>query len=211
MNLVSYLEKTYGYDTPIFLKDVRIGGKSKAAIKQEFYRAVKNNKVEREANGVYYLKSDKEFGGIITFEKIISKKYLYTENIIPSFEDLFVEGYYSGLTFLNRIGVSQQVPAIIEITTNKTSSKKRFFTMSGRVAIIRKARTTITFQNWKMLQFLDMFYFLEMHEVIDNKELLKKYIKDNSLSKNQFTQYIGLYGMNTLKKIMEGGLVDAFV
>ena len=211
MNLISYLTNIYGYDTPIFLKDVRIGGKSKSAIKEEFYRAVKSGKIERKIKGVYFIRSNDEFGSGIIFDDILDKRFLYSKNIDEELKELYVEGYYSGLTFLNIIGMSQQVPAVIEITTNRCSSKKYIYKKLGRTAIIRKARTTINFMNYKMLQFLDMFYFVSLNEVKKNKDLLCKYIKQNKLNKNQFKEYIKLYSDQTLKKIVEGGIINAFI
>ena len=52
MNLVNQLINIYGYDTPIFLKNIRINGKSRTAIKQEFYRAAKQGLIERKTKGV---------------------------------------------------------------------------------------------------------------------------------------------------------------
>lgn len=213
MNIVSYLENVYGYATPIFLKDVRIGGKSKAAIKESFYRATKEGLLSRDGPGVYSLiRQEKGIFGANTFEKIIERKFVYSA--CPDdlkLRELFAVGYYSGMTFLNQIGISEQVPALPEITTNKTSSNKRLYCALGRTAIIRKARTEVTFQNYKMLQFLDMFHWLSVYEIKEKKELLRKYIADNYLTKYQFSQYISLYGFQTLKKITEGGLLDAFV
>ena len=211
MNIISYLENVYGYATPIFLKDVRIGGKSKAAIKESFYRAVKEGKLERQSNGVYYIRKKQEFGGGIFFEDIIEKKYIYSDYADCDLKKLFVIGYYSGMTFLNQIGISEQVPAILEVTTNNTSSNKRIYISRGSKAIVRKARTEVTYQNYKMLQFLDMFHWLSLWEIKEKKELLRKYIVDNYLTKHQFSEYIQLYSFQTLKKITEGGLLDAFV
>lgn len=211
MNIISYLESVYGYATPIFLKDVRIGGKSKAAIKESFYRAVKDGKLERQSNGVYYIRKKQEFGGGIFFEDIIEKKYIYSDYADCDLKKLFVIGYYSGMTFLNQIGISEQVPAILEVTTNNTSSNKRIYISRGSKAIVRKARTEVTYQNYKMLQFLDMFHWLSLWEIKEKKELLRKYIVDNYLTKHQFSEYIQLYSFQTLKKITEGGLLDAFV
>lgn len=212
MDIVNYLTNIYGYDTPIFLKDVRIGGKSKSAIREEFYRATKRGDISRDGPGVYSLvnKSNK-LSPVVTFEKILTRKFIYDSNPIQGLEDLYIVGFYSGLTFLNMIGISQQVPAVLEITTNKTSSKKSIYGALGRTAIIRKARTKITFQNYKMIQFLDMFYFVPLDEIKKNKELLRKYIKKNQLSKNQFVEYVKLYKDQTIKKIVEGGLIDAFI
>ena len=212
MNLISYLTDIYGYDTPIFLKDVRIGRKSKTAIREAFYRAVKRGELSRDGSGVYsVINKSQEFGPVVTFEKILNDKFIYDSGIYPGLELFYTNGYYSGLTFLNMIGISQQVPAILEVTTNKTSSKKRYYTANGRVAIIRKARTRVNYQNYDILQFLDMFHFITMREVIENKELIRKYIKEKQLSKSQFEQYIKLYSTQTIKKIVEGGIVDAFV
>ena len=211
MDLINYLVNIYGYDTPIFLKDIRIGRKSKAAIKEEFYRATKKGLIKRKTNGIYYLKSDKEFGNGINFYDVIEQKYIYSSSIDWEAKELFVEGYYSGLTFLNQIGISEQVPAIPEITTNRTSSKKRYYVSMGSIAIVRKAKTQVTFLNYKILQFLDMFHFLTMDEVKENKQLIIKYVKDNCFSKYQFKEYIGLYGTETIKKIVEGCIINAFI
>ena len=211
MNIVSYLTEIYGYDTPIFIKDVRIGRKSKTAIREEFYRATKRGELERKSNGIYLIRSDKEFGSGITFNEIIESKYIYSDNVSSIFKDLFIEGYYSGLTFLNMIGISEQVPAMLEVTTNKTSSKKRYFFSGDSVAIVRKARTTVTLQNYKVLQFFDMFHFLSLEEVKKNKDLIIDYAKKNGIGRYSYQQCIKFYGPQTLKKIVEGGITDAFI
>lgn len=211
MNIVSYLTDIYGYGTPIFIKDIRIGRKSKTAIREEFYRAYKKGELEREGPGVYSIpKKDEDFPPVVTFEEIVRKKYIYPVDTIEGLEFLFVEGYYSGLKFLNQIGMSQQVPAILEVTTNKTGSKKRYYTNGKQVAIIRKSRTKIDNTNYKILQFLDMFSFVSLEEVKDNRQLLRDYIAKQGFSKNLFCKYIKYYGFQTLKIITEGGLIDAF-
>lgn len=212
MNIIGYLTDIYGYGTPIFIKDIRIGRKSKTAIREEFYRAYKKGELEREGPGVYSIpKKDEDFPPVVTFEDIVRKKYIYPVDTFKEIEFIFVEGYYSGLTFLNQIGMSQQVPAILEVTTNRTSSKKRYYTDGKQVAIIRKSRTKIDNTNCKILQFLDMFYFVSLEEVKENKQLLRDYIKKNEFRKGTFSAYIKLYGFQTLKKITEGGLLDAFI
>ena len=54
MNIVSILKESYGYDVPIILKNIRIGGKTKEAIRKELSRAVKKGEIERYGDGVYY-------------------------------------------------------------------------------------------------------------------------------------------------------------
>ena len=76
MNIVSYLKDIYGYGTPIFLKDIRIGRKSKTAIRKELSRAVKEKEIIRRSQGVYYFKENKELARELSFEAIVEKKYI---------------------------------------------------------------------------------------------------------------------------------------
>lgn len=211
MNIVNYLQTIYGYDNPIFINDIRIGGKSKTAVREAVSRAYRKGLICRKGTGVYYFKGNKEFGSGISFRQIIEKKYIYADNAPDELNKLFIEGYYSGLTFLNEIGISQQVPAVYEITTNKTSSKKRIYIFNGFEAIIRKSRVKVDFKNYKLLQFLDMFYFLTLDEVKNNKDLIINYAKKIGLTKQSFFMYTNEYGPKTFKKIIEGGILDAFV
>jgi len=203
MNTIAYLKERYGCGVPIFLKDIRIGGKSKTAIKQALYRASKNGEIQKEKDGVYFFYDKSKERGLL-FEEILEKRFIKNdEGILPE-----VYGYYSGLTFLNRMHLSEQVPAVLEITTNKTSSKKYVYSMGREMAFIRKPKAEITWRNWKVLQFLDMFSFLSLEEVKKNKSLIVEYAK-SSLPKGTAVEYLKFYPLQTTKKIVEGGIIDA--
>lgn len=211
MKLIEYLKEVYGYDNPIILKDLRIGGKSKSAIRQELYRETKLGNIQSYGSGIYYFKNPiSKYSFLpdpsITFDEVIKEKYI-SKKTNP---ELYVYGYVTGQTFLNQIGISQQVPGKIEITTNKTSSKKRLICVTGRYAILRKARTEVNFMNYKILQFLDMFHFLSRDDLEINKDLLSNYIKENKFSKIEFNRYIKLYSTRTIKMIFESGLIYDF-
>lgn len=212
MDLITYLKNIYGYDTPIFLKDLRIGRKSKTAIKQELYRACMRGEIKREAPGIFYFENtnsvfpDEGLG----FEDILEAKYICHSAASDEERWLFVNGYYSGHTFLNQIGLSTQVPAIREITTNNTSCNKRTININGRTAIIRKSKTNVDFRNWEILQFLDMFHFLNVEEVKANEQLLINYINQKSFLRCDLDKYIGLYSFSTVEKLNQGGIINAF-
>lgn len=211
MKIVNYLKDIYGYDTPIFVKDIRIGGRSKTAIREELSRAYKQGLIDRKGNGIYFLRSNKEFGSGIRFDQIIEKKFMYSDKVPEEIKELYIEGYYSGNTFLNQIGLSDQVPAIYEITTNKTGSKKRFFTCGKFMAIIRKGKININFENYKILQFLDMFHFLTDYEIQENKKLIADYAKKIGFNGYVFSKYAKYYGTKTIKKIVEGGILNEII
>lgn len=208
MDIVQYLKDIYGYATPIFLKDIRIGKKSKTAIRKELSRAVEKGAIIRRSYGIYYFKEKPVLSPELTFEMIVKQKYIKNDYGIPGL-DLDIYGYYSGQTFLNMIGLSQQVPAVLEITTNNTSCK-RLININGRRAILRKGRTNINRLNYKALQFFDMLSsFLYDEEIKENKETLVKYIKQN-LTKKDFVDNIKFYSTRVMKIIVEEGLIYAF-
>ena len=214
MNTISYLKNIYGYGTPILLKDIRIGRKSKAAIKQELYLATKRGDIKRKYNGVYYFSNDDvEIPLGISFESVLEKKFIADNWGVEGFEIFNTYGYYSGLTFINMIGLSEQVPAIIEITTNKTSCNKRIYTQKGTPlkAIIRKSKIEITGQNYKMLQFLEMFYYLTNEEVIKGRAIITNYIKKCGFTKHDLDKYMDALSFEVFEKLAMGGLLNVFI
>ncbi len=208
MDIISYLKDIYGYATPIFLKDIRIGRKSKTAIRKELSRAVKDNRIIRRSQGVYYFKEEKEMADELSFNEIVTKKYIKDDYGFPGL-NLDVYGYYSGQTFLNLIGISQQVPAVLEVTTNNTSCKRIYHSGKYR-CMLRKGRTQIDRLNYKALQFFDMLSgWLTDDEIRENKDLLYRYISKN-LTKNDFLKNIQFYSARVMKIIVEEGLINAF-
>ena len=207
MKTISYLKEIYGYGVPIFLKDIRIGKKSKTAIRQDLSRAVQKGDIVRESQGIYYFDLKGEFPTTISFEKILQIKFVKDDHGIDGL-NLDVYGYYTGLTFLNYLGISQQVPAVLEIVSNKTSCK-RLFKCNGYRALVRKGKIEINRFNYRALQFFDAFYLLDNDEIKQHRKLLRNYISKN-LSKSDFEHYIDLYPTKIFKKIVEGGLIDAF-
>ena len=206
MNVVGYLKEIYGSGTPILLKDIRIGRKSKTAIRAELSRATKKGLICRETDGVYFFPKENSFFTGILFEDIVKKRYIKGKNVRPEFEDLDIYGYYSGITFLNRMGLTEQFPMALEITTNCTSSRKREVNILGQRVILRKGRIEINPQNAKSLQFLDMFRFLDEWEVKENKDKINRYVRETGIGKD-VRKYLPLYGFETIKKITEGGIV----
>ena len=207
MKVIEYLKEVYGYSVPIFLKDIRIGGKSKQAIRKELSRATNDGTIVRKTQGIYCFKEDEQYIDSVSFESIVEKKFIKDDYGIPGLE-LNIYGYYSGQTFLNQIGISQQVPAVVEVVTNNTSCKREY-SVGKRKALLRKGKIIINRFNYKALQFFDMFYLLDKEEVKEHYDLLFDYVRKH-LSKSDFEQYIGLYSTRIMKLIVEGGLINAF-
>lgn len=207
MNTVSYLKEIYGYSVPIFLKDIRIGGKSKVSIRKDLSRAVEKGEIARDGQGVYYFDPKNGLPTSLSFTEILVHRFVRDElTLLGVVLDTY--GYFTGEAFLNSIGISQQVPAVYEIVTNNTSCKREF-KYGGYKAILRKSKIPINNQNYKILQFLDAFYYLNFDDVIKNKDILMKYILEN-FSGSQYIKYIELYPKKVSALLLAGGLVSAF-
>ncbi len=206
MNTISYLKEIYGYGVPIFLKDIRIGQKSKLSIRKDLSRGVERGFLIRKAQGIYCLKPEGEDDDTVTFNKIITVKYLKNDYGIEGF-DLDIYGYQTGLGFLHSLGLTQQVPAVPEIVTNKTSCK-RIINIKGREAIIRKPIIPVNRFNYKTLQFIDCLYLLDLEEIKENYKILYKYVREN-ISKGDLEEYLLNYPTSIVNKFLSGGLFSA--
>lgn len=207
MNTVSYLKDIYGCGVPIFLKDIRIGQKSKLSIRKDLSRGVENGQICRESQGVYYFDAKREFPTAISFVDIIDKKYIGIK-ILDSNDYFQIYGYYTGLSFLNKIGISQQVPAVIELVTNNTSCK-RTICINGYKAVLRKPKAVINNTNWKVLQFLDMFYILDSNEVRENYKKIYEYMVKN-IDVNLVDEYLRFYPKKTASLLLEIKLLNKY-
>ena len=74
-----------------------------------------------------------------------------------------VEGYYSGYTFANQLGITTRVPYVVEIVSNNASSRFREIDMKGRKIVLRKSRIIIT---RKKLSYFTAVRFVEQYHAI---------------------------------------------
>ncbi|WP_080801851.1 DUF6088 family protein [Arabiibacter massiliensis] len=152
-NFDETLLERFGYDKPILPEDVisLFPDVTRAAVYQNIDASMERGFLERYKRGVYYIAQDGIFGKTTpSAEDVVERKY------ITDGDDVY--GYYSGLTLENKVGVSTQVPAVLEITTNKSSRWIREVKPFGgwRKIVIRKPRTEVSRSNVDALMFLDL-------------------------------------------------------
>ena len=196
MNTIEILKERFGYTLPIVLKDLRIGGITKVALRKELSRAVDKGIMVRKANGIYCFKEDISGIDRITFDKIVEVKFVKNDYGFPGL-DVDVYGFYTGQTFLNTIGISQQVPAVAEIVTNNTSCNI-VFSAANRKAILRKSKIKIDNTNSRVLQLIDMFNYLSVEEIRKNRKLINNYLANN-INKADFNYYLRNCSASILK------------
>lgn len=203
--LYEYLKANYKENEPIFLSDISIYGVSNNNLRQMFKTLCDSNKIKRYDTGIYYIPKLSRLKEACTLPADVVANYKYISR------NGEVDGYYSGYTFANQIGVTTQVPYTLEIVTNNASAKYREVTLQGQKLILRKPKVPVTKDNYQILQLLD--FLKDIEEFADENiqhyaELIKSYIKKLKLTKEKIDQYISQYPDKIFRIIYEMRLYD---
>ena len=127
-------------DKPLFIEDFVNGEVNYNSVKTLLSRYVKAGDLKRYAQGIYYVPKKTILGeSTLSFESVFERKY------IADNEKIF--GYYSGMSLMNLVGLSSQVPNIPEITTNNEATRKRKVKIGKRSLIVRKSSIEINSDN----------------------------------------------------------------
>lgn len=206
MALYEYLVQNYGVSKPIFLSDIKIEGMTNVNLRQQMKKLHDLGKIRRLDSGIYFVpvkvNSHIEFQPSI--EKVIEQKYLIDKNKCC--------GYISGLLFANQLeGLEVQTPTVYEIVTNKATKHFRETSLADIKIIIRKPRNTVTEENYKILQFLDLIKDIDIFcEAIDNnaKDCIIKYMKKVMLEFTMLEPYLSDYPDKIYKNMYQLGLLQ---
>ena len=171
MILIDYLLKKYGTNKPIITEELSIPEISYDNLRKQLSRYSSQGILEKYSQGVYYIPKETILGrSTLSIDDVINRKYITNDN------DIY--GFYSGLSFYNKLGISTQVPFVYEIVTNKEKSRVREITLKHQKIILRKPYATINRNNYLEAQFLEFINNANINDINDNIDILKKYIKD---------------------------------
>jgi hypothetical protein len=179
---------SYAYNEPIFVKNLKEQvletiKKNKDQISKNINvilnRLEEKNVIKRyqtengELKGIYYKPQITKFGETtLDRYKVISYKYLQTE-------DKKIKGYIYGAKLYNILGLTTQVPNVINIATNDCTNNNIYMDKKLNV-IIKKPKIKIDNENCKYLQLLDIIENKDNIEFdVNNANIvLYKYIKE---------------------------------
>lgn len=206
--LKSYLLENYGYNEPIFLNDLKIEGLSENAVRQSVKRLVAKGFLERYDNGIYYIP---KAGGLL--EKsyldpllVIMRKYVRSKSE--------TYGYITGLSFVNQLGLTTQMPAVIEIVTNTEATNGRTVMVGSQKVRIKKSAVPVSNNNAELLQLLDCIVQAEKYTELSMErtiEIMSAYVKGKSFTREQLARVTAVITGTTAKKLIEWGLIYEFI
>ena len=186
--LFEYLKEHYKDGEPIFLDDIHIEGMRRDNFRQQIKTLADVGKIVRYEKGIYYIPKKTRFSSSAgpTPETVARYKYISRGGK--------TDGYYSGSTFANIIGLSLQVPMKKEIVSNNIA------------AIVRKTNVPISEDNVKVLQLLELLKNLDSYldsDYDEAREKIKKYSLANHITRDDVDQYIRRYPDSTFRYYYE--------
>ena len=201
MTLYDMLLSEYGYGNPFSFEEIKFNNYSLPWIKKELNKLVNDNKIIRYERGIYYIPEQTIFGNSsLNPQKIIEKKYLVNDS-----------GYYSGLSFANKIGITTQMPNVIEIYTNNEKSRVREVTINNLKVILRKSRVNVTNDNVYVLSFLELMNSFSIDYFDSNrKEKIVNYIREKRIRRDQITKYSPYFPDKVMRNLIESEIIYEF-
>ena len=196
-----YLFNLYGYNVPIFYNEVKFNNYSRPWLQKALATLCEQGKLIRFEKGIYYIPSVTMLGvSHMDAKKVINKKY------IDDGEDII--GYYSGVAFLNMLGLSTQVANVPEIFTNNENSRIREVPIGSQKVIVRKSREKISRNNVAVLSFLELMNFTDAKFYDDEKkEIVKKYIKKVGITQKSILKYAPSFPDKAMRTLVESGVI----
>lgn len=195
--MIERLALKYGENVPIFANDILATMReyTKARVYQLIAAAIDAGQLVRFDQGIYYIPTKTIFGpSKLNVGDVIERLYLRDGNK--------VYGFYSGLAVLNKLGITEQMPNVMEIVTNNESARIREVTIGTQKVILRKARALINAENINVLQVLELMNGLKGKYDENDYCILRDYIDSLEVNLQEIQRYCRYYPAKALKNYL---------
>ena len=203
--LFEYLKENYAPGEPIFTEDIHIKGMNRPNFIQQLKTLTDNGRIVRYEKGIYYIPKETRFGHAAGPSPETIAQYKYISRMGKT------DGYYSGGTFANLIGISLQVPMKKEIVSNNTAAIVREVLIGKQTFIVRRTNVPVSTENIHVLQLLELLKNLDSYmdgDYNEAREKIAKYTQANKIQKTDIDRYIRYYPDSTFRFYYEMRLDD---
>ena len=205
--LYNYIKTHYKKAEPIFLSDLLRTNITEPDLNQQLKELCEKGLLQQYDSEVYF----------------IPKKTTLNSNVGPNADMVAryrfiskgnnVDGFYAGNTFANQIGISTQVPYVIEIVSNNVSTDGEVL-IGNRRFCVKKPVVPITRENVYILQMLELLKHLDAYldcTYEEAREKFSEYISVCEITKSEVEMYIKEYPESTRKYYHELALDKALI
>lgn len=200
MIFIETLKNKFKLNEPIFSNEIikLFPNYSRAYIFKLIKKALERKELIKFCDGVYYMPILTELGySTISANDVIIKKYIFSNGNFY--------GFFSGLSLLNSINLTTQVPNKIEVVTNKETNISRRINVNGQIYILKKSRTKINKNNINEYMFLETLSYLKKIDSESKKQIMDYYFNKNKISQKNISKLTLNFPSNVSKKYIELG------
>jgi hypothetical protein len=201
MSFKEYLVDTFGYDEPIFFDEIKFGDYSRAWIFTALKKLLNDGEIKRFDIGVYYLPTKMPFGdSLLSPHKVIERRF------ISNGDDVY--GYISGLSLVNAIGLTTQMPNILEIATNNEATRVRDVRVGRKRVKVRRSRTHVSKENVAALRLLEIINFITLSSLNEDEQfMLKRFARNCGATHQDVVACSAVFPAKVAKKMLESEIL----
>lgn len=193
--LYNYIKEHYKEAEPIFLSDLLSVNSAKTDLKQQLKELCEKGSLQQYDEEVYFIPKKSKLNLTVGPNADMVARYRFISNGDN------VDGFYAGNTFANQVGISTQVPYVIEIVSNNVSDDGEVL-IGNRKFIVRKPIVPITKENAHVLQMLELLVKIDAYLDCSYEEARDKfaeYISVCRITKSDVNLYIAKYPLSTFE------------
>ena len=203
MVLYNYIREHYKEAAPIFFSDLEREDITRSALNQQLKKLCDKGLLEKYDVGVYFIPKKTLLNSTIGPNADMVARYRFIS------KGNNIDGFYGGNSFANQIGISTQVPQVVEIVSNNTNSSDREVRIGNRRFYVKKPIVQITKENVYVLQMLELLKNLDAYldySYEEAREKFAEYISFHGIKRSDVDMYIRKYPVATFKYYYELGL-----
>ena len=197
--LYNYIKEHYKEAEPIFLADLLRTNIIELESIQQLKELCEKGSLQQYDEEVYFIPKKSKFNLAVGPNADMVARYRFVS------KGDNVDGFYAGNTFANQIGISTQVPYVIEIVSNNVSDDGEVL-IGNRRFVVRKTVVPITKENVYVLQMLELLVKLDTYldcSYEEAREKFAEYISVCGIAKSDVELFIKEYPKSTLKYYYE--------
>ena len=198
--LYNYIEEHYKKAEPIFFSDLERGDITKSALNQQLKKLCDKGLLQKYDKGVYFIPKKTLLNSTIGPNADLVARYRF----ISKGDN--IDGFYGGNSFANQLGITMQVPRMVEIVSNNTNSSGREVRIGNRRFYVRQPVVPITKENVYVLHMLELLKNLDAYldySYEEARERFAEYISVHGIRRSDVDLYIRKYPIVTFKYYYE--------
>ena len=201
MSLYQKMLDQFGYNEPIMAEEISYESYSRAWLYKELNKLCTDGSIIRFDQGVYYIPTKTVLGpSVINPRKVIEKRYIR--------QGKKVYGYYGGQILMNQLGLSTQMPNVLEVYTNNEATRVRDIDVGRQKVRLRSSRVDITEKNAAVLSFLELMNTLSAEDIDDTgRAIITEYIGKNGIKRKDITGYAPAFPDKVMRNLVESEVI----